>query len=87
MLVAAGFGFYVVRSVFSVMHHSITEITFTFLGGSVSVYLFSKPQNILEALPAGLVAMGLMRKLHPTATPTRHSPLIPPHPFKYSEIA
>lgn len=40
---AAGFVSSIVRSAFSVMQHSITEIRLTFLGGSVNVYLFCKP--------------------------------------------
>lgn len=58
------------------MQSSITEIRFTSPGGKVNVYLFCKPQYILEALPAGPVAKGLWGNFAPTPIPPS---LIPPH--------
>lgn len=55
------------------MQCSITEIRFTSPGGKVNVYLFCKPQYILEASPAGLVAKGLWGNFTP------HPPTNPPH--------
>lgn len=65
------------------MQSSITEIRFTSPGGKVNVYIFCKPQYILESSPAGPVAKGLwgnftpLHSLHSTPSP---SSLIPPTP-------
>lgn len=68
------------------MQRSITEIRFTSPGGKVNVYLFCKPQYILEASPAGLVAKGLWGKFtpsSPTSTPLSNPPPhTHTHPFK-----
>lgn len=54
------------------MQCSITEIRFTSPGGKVNVYLFCKPQYILEASPAGLVAKGLWGNFSPSSSPPPH---------------
>lgn len=67
------------------MQSPITEIRFTSPGGKVNVYLFCKPQYILESSPAGPVAKGLWGNSPP---PLRPQSLLsnPPTPLQIAWV-